>query len=148
MHIIIAMKTKVLKNNEVKRAWYIVDAKDRILGRMATRIAKILIGKNKPDYSPQVDCGDFVIVLNAGQFKVTGKKLTDKIYYHHTFYPGGLKAQSLQSVLEKNPRKAVYHAVSGMLPKNRLRKLRLARLRIYLTSEHPHGVQKPELIEV
>lgn len=142
------MKTKVLKKEEIARRWYVVDAKDKVLGRFATRIAKILIGKNKPQYTPNVDCGDFVIVLNADKFKVTGKKMTDKIYYHHTFYPGGLKALNLQSVLSKTPEKVIYHAVSGMLPKNHLRPRRLKRLRIYLTSEHPHGVQNPEAIEV
>ena len=142
------MKTKVLKDSEITRQWYVVDARNRILGRFASRIAKILIGKNKPKYSPQVDCGDYVIVLNADKFKVTGKKLTDKIYYSHTFYPGGLKAVSLQALIERNPRKVIYHAVSGMLPKNRLRPRRLRRLKIYLTSEHPHAVQSPQPIEL
>jgi large subunit ribosomal protein L13 len=142
------MKTKVLKNTEVIRKWYVVDAKDKILGRFATRIARILTGKNNPRYTPHVDCGDFVVVLNADKFRVTGKKMDDKIYYSHSMHPGGLKAISLKLLLEKQPRKVIYKAVSGMLPKNRLRSRRLKRLKIYLTSEHPHTAQAPQKIEL
>lgn len=148
LNIICFMKTKVLKKYEVKRKWYLVDAKDKILGRMASRIARILTGKDKVQYSPYVDCGDFVVVINADKFKVTGKKMEDKIYYHHSFYPGGLKAISLKALLQKSPKKALFHAVSGMLPKNKLRSRRLRRLKIYCVSEHPHKAQNPEVIEI
>jgi len=142
------MKTKVLKNTDIVRKWYVVDATNKILGRFATRIARILTGKNKPQYTPHVDCGDFVVVLNADKFRVTGKKMDDKIYYSHSMYPGGLKAISLKLMLEKQPRKVIYKAVSGMLPKNRLRDRRLKRLKIYLSSEHPHVAQAPQKIEL
>uniref|UniRef100_A0A7C4XW48 Large ribosomal subunit protein uL13 n=1 Tax=candidate division WOR-3 bacterium TaxID=2052148 RepID=A0A7C4XW48_UNCW3 len=142
------MKTKILNKNEVKRKWYLVDARDKILGRMATRIARILMGKGKPQYTPNVDCGDFVVVLNADKFKVTGKKMEDKIYYHHSFYPGGLKKINLKLLLQKNPRKVIYHAVRGMLPDNRLRARMLKRLKIYTGDEHPHRAQRPEVIEI
>lgn len=142
------MKTKVLKKTDINRKWYVVDATNKILGRFATRIARILTGKNKPQYTSHVDCGDFVVVLNAGKFRVTGKKMDDKIYYSHSGYPGGLKAISLKLMLEKQPKKIIYKAVSGMLPKNRLRDRRLKRLKIYLTSEHPHIAQAPQKIEL
>ncbi len=142
------MKTKVLKKAHVKRNWLLVDAEGKILGRMAVRIARILMGKNKPQYSPHVDCGDFVVVLNADKFRVTGKKMTDKIYYRHSFYPGGLKAINLRHMLEKNPKRVLYHAVSGMLPKNKFRARRLKRLKLYLGKEHPHQAQAPREIQL
>ena len=142
------MKTKVLKKNDVIRKWYIVDATDKILGRLASRIALILIGKNKPQYSPHLDCGDFVVVVNADKFRVTGKKMKDKIYYSHSFYPGGLKKINLESMLEKHPERVIYHAVSGMLPKNKLRARRLKRLKIYTASDHPHKAQSPQKINL
>ncbi|MGQ9816897.1 MAG: 50S ribosomal protein L13 [bacterium] len=142
------MKTKVLKKSEIKRNWYVVDAQDKVLGRMATRIARILMGKDKPQYSPHVDCGDFVVVLNADKFRVTGNKMEDKIYYRHSFYPGGLKAINLKLMLEKNPKMVVYHAVSGMLPKNKFRARRLKRLKLYLGTDHPHKAQSPKVIQL
>ncbi|MEO0206024.1 MAG: 50S ribosomal protein L13 [candidate division WOR-3 bacterium] len=142
------MKTKVLKKSEVKRDWYVIDAQGKILGRMATRIARILMGKGKPQYSPHVDCGDFVVVLNADKFRVTGKKMDNKIYYRHSFYPGGLKAINLKHMLEKNPKKVIYHAVSGMLPKNKFRARRLKRLKLYLGAEHLHKAQSPKAIQI
>lgn len=142
------MKTKVLKKTDIKRNWYVIDAQDKVLGRMATRIARLLIGKHKSQYSPHVDCGDFVVVLNADKFKVTGTKLEDKIYYRHSFYPGGLKAINLKLMLEKNPKKILYHAVSGMLPKNKFRSRRLKRLKLYLGTEHPHKAQSPREIKI
>jgi large subunit ribosomal protein L13 len=142
------MKTKVLKKSEVSRQWLVVDATDKILGRFASRIAMVLTGKNKPQYTPHVDCGDFVVVLNADKFRVTGKKMNDKIYYSHSMHPGGLKAVSLKAMLQRQPKKVIYHAVSGMLPKNRLRAKRLKRLRIYLSSEHPHIAQAPKPVEL
>ena len=142
------MKTKVLKTAEVKRDWYIVDATDKILGRLASKIAFVLTGKHKPQYTPHIDCGDFVVIVNADKFRVTGKKMTDKIYYSHSFYPGGLKKISLELMLEKHPERVMYHAVSGMLPKNRLRARRLRRLKIYTDSNHPHSAQSPQKIEL
>src|SRR4030042_479411 len=142
------MKTKVLKKENIKRQWYIIDANEKILGRLASRIARILTGKNKSQYTPHVDCGDFVIVLNADKFRVTGKKMTDKIYYSHSFYPGGLKQISLAEMIRKHPGRAIYHAVSGMLPKNRLRDRRLTRLRIYPNGVHPHQAQGPVVINI
>ena len=141
------MKTKVLKKNDVVRNWYVVDAGDKILGRLASRIARILIGKNKPQYTPHVDCGDFVVVVNADKFRVTGKKLADKIYYSHSFYPGGLKQINLGLMLKKHPTRAIYHAVSGMLPKNKLRAKRLKRLKLYTSTDHPHEAQSPAKID-
>lgn len=142
------MKTKVLKTAEVKRNWYIVDATGKILGRLASKIAFVLTGKHKPQYTPHIDCGDFVVIVNADKFRVTGKKMTDKIYYSHSFYPGGLKKISLELMLEKHPERVMYHAVSGMLPKNRLRARRLRRLKIYTDSNHPHSAQSPQKIEL
>ncbi|KPK73124.1 50S ribosomal protein L13 [candidate division WOR_3 bacterium SM23_60] len=142
------MVTKVLKKGEVVRRWYVVDASDKVLGRLATRISRILIGKHKPQYTPHVDCGDFVVVVNADKFRVTGKKMKDKIYYSHSFYPGGLKRISLELLLRKQPEKVLYHAVSGMLPKNRLRAPRMKRLKLYTAPDHPHTAQKPSLIDL
>jgi large subunit ribosomal protein L13 len=142
------MKTKVLKKSDIKRTWYVVDASDKVLGRFASQIARILIGKHKPTYTPHLDCGDFVIVVNADKFRVTGKKLTDKIYYHHSFYPGGLKKVHLGLMLKRFPERVIYHAVSGMLPKNKLRSPRLKRLKLYTTPDHPHASQSPTLISV
>jgi large subunit ribosomal protein L13 len=142
------MKTKVLKKNEITRQWYVVDATDKVLGRLASQIARILIGKNKPSYTPHLDCGDFVVIVNADKFQVTGKKLKDKVYYSHSFYPGGLKQMNLESMIKKHPGRALFHAVSGMLPKNRLRAKRLKRLKIYSAPEHPHKAQEPKQIEL
>ncbi|UCD20113.1 MAG: 50S ribosomal protein L13, partial [candidate division WOR-3 bacterium] len=114
------MKTKVLKKSEITRKWYVVDARDRILGRLASKIARVLIGKHKSQYTPHIDSGDYVVVINADKFRVTGKKMKDKIYYSHSFHPGGLKKINLELMLEKHPERAMFHAVSGMLPKNRL----------------------------
>ena len=142
------MKTKVLKKAEVKRNWYVVDAKDKILGRLASKIAVVLTGKHKPQYTPHVDCGDFVLIVNADKFRVTGNKLKDKVYYSHSFFPGGLKKVHLELMLKKHPERAIYHAVSGMLPKNKLRARRLKRLKIYADSNHPHSAQSPQPIEL
>jgi len=125
----------------------VVDAADKVLGRFASRIARILIGKNKAQYTPHLDCGDFVVIINADKFRVTGKKLKDKIYYSHSFFPGGLKQINLENMLKKHPGRAIYHAVSGMLPKNRLRAKRLKRLKIYTSPDHPHKAQAPTKVE-
>ncbi len=138
------MKTimpKQIKGNE--RKWYVIDAKGQTLGRLATKIAIILKGKNKVDYAPHVDNGDYVIVLNADKFAVTGKKMSDKIYYRHTGYLGGLKETPLKDLLRKKPLRALELAVYGMLPKNKLRKHMIARLKGFTWTEHPYSAQKP-----
>ena len=142
------MKTTLIQKEKVTRKWYLVDAKDKVLGRMATVIADKLRGKDKPIFSPQIDCGDFVIVINADKIKLTGKKMTDKIYFRHTGYMGGLKKRTASEMLVKHPTKPVQLAVSGMLPKNRLRDKFLNKLYIYAGSEHPHAAQKPEILEI
>jgi len=142
------MKTQILKKNDVTRKWYIVDATNKILGRMASKIAMVLTGKHKPQYTPHVDCGDYVVIVNADKFRVTGTKMKNKIYHSHSFYPGGLKSINLETMLEKHPERVVYHAVSGMLPKNKLRARRLKRLKIYTESNHPHIAQSPQKIEL
>lgn len=143
------MKTimpKQIKGNE--RSWYIVDAKGQTLGKLATKIAVILKGKNKTDFAPHVDNGDYVIVLNADKFNVTGNKLTDKIYYRHTWYLGWLKEISLEDMLVKKPLKALELAVIGMLPKNRLRKDMISRLKWFVWEEHTFSSQKPTTIQL
>jgi large subunit ribosomal protein L13 len=142
------MKTKVLKKSEITRNWYVVDASGKILGRLASKIALVLIGKHRPQYTPHIDSGDYVVVINADKFRVSGKKLKDKIYYSHSFHPGGLKKINLELMLEKHPERVMFHAVSGMLPKNRLRARRLKRLKIYTESKHPHSAQSPQSIEL
>lgn len=142
------MKTAFLKKEENSRKWYIVDASGQTLGRFASRIAKILIGKHKPNYTPNVDNGDFVIVINADKIKVTGKKLTEKIYYHHTGYIGNLKAETLKERLEKEPEEVIIDAVWGMMPKTRLGKRMIKKLKVYKGSEHPHKAQSPEPIQL
>ena len=141
------MKTYSAKPLEVERKWYLIDAEDEILGRLATRIANILRGKNKPEYTPNVDTGDFVIVINAEKVRVSGKKETDKIYYHHTGYPGGLKSASVKELREKDARLLIEKAVKGMLPHNTLGAEQLTKLKIYTGSEHPHAAQKPIALE-
>lgn len=134
-----------LKGDE--RKWYIIDAQEQTLGRLATKIAVILKGKNKASFAPHLDNGDYVIVTNCDKFVVTGKKLTDKIYYSHTGYLGGLKEISLGNLLEKKPLRALELAVYGMLPKNKLRKDMLSRLKLFTWDEHTYVAQKPELIK-
>jgi len=136
------------KPEEVKREWYLVDAKGKTLGRLASEIAKILRGKHKPIYTPHVDCGDYVIVINAEKIRVTGKKLDDKIYYHHSGYMGGLKAIPLRRMLEKHPERVIELAVKRMLPKNRLGRAMLKKLKVYAGEEHPHQAQKPKKLEI
>ena len=134
-----------LKGDE--RKWYIIDAKEQTLGRLTTKIAVILKGKNKASFAPHLDNGDYVIVTNCDKFSVTGKKLSDKIYYSHTGYLGGLKEISLENLLEKKPLRALELAVYGMLPKNKLRKDMLSRLKLFTWDEHTYVAQKPELIK-
>lgn len=137
------MTTFSAKPSDVTRTWYEVDASDATLGRIATQIATLLTGKGKPMFTKHIDCGDFVIVVNADKLKVTGSKETDKMYYHHSGYPGGLKETQLKDVMAKDPSKVIYQAVRGMLPVNKLRDGRLARLKIYAGAEHNHEAQKP-----
>jgi large subunit ribosomal protein L13 len=142
------MKTYSAKPTEVTRAWYEVDAKDQTLGRLATEIATRLTGKHKPMYTSHIDCGDNVVVINAAYIKVTGNKLADKKYYHHSGYPGGIKEISLEAQMAKDPTEVIRHAVAGMLPKNRLTDDRLNRLKIYPASQHPHNPQQPQKLEL
>jgi large subunit ribosomal protein L13 len=137
------MKSYTARKGEVPRLWYVVDAQGRTLGRLASRIAMILRGKTKPTYTPHMDTGDFVIVLNAGQVNLTGRKLDQKIYYRHSGYPGGLKEISARHLLQKKPEEVLRHAVRGMLPKNSLGRGLLKKLKIYATGEHPHQAQQP-----
>ncbi len=142
------MKTYSAKPLEVERKWYVIDAEGKTLGRLATVAANLLRGKTKPNYTPNVDTGDFVIVINADKIQVTGKKETDKIYYHHTMYPGGLKAISFKDLMEKDPTKAIEKAVKGMLPHNTLGAQQFTKLKVYAGAEHPHAAQKPEVYEM
>lgn len=141
------MKTQFAKKTEVERKWYVVDAKDAILGRLASKIAVHLRGKNKPIFTPHIDTGDFVIVVNAEKVKTTGNKLDDKIYYHHSGYPGGISAETLRKRLETKPEQVILDAVWGMLPKNRLGRAMLKKLKVYRGSKHPHTAQKPETMQ-
>ena len=137
------MKTFSLKNTEVTRNWVVFDASDRVLGRFATKIADKLRGKDKPTFTPHVDGGDFVVVINAEKVKVTGKQSDQKKYYQHSLYPGGLKEKSYQEVLYNNPERIIENAVRGMLPKNKLGKSMFKKLKVYRGSEHPHESQNP-----
>ena len=142
------MKTYSAKPLEVEIKWYVIDAEGQTLGRLATVCANLLRGKTKPEYTPNVDTGDFVIVINAEKIQVTGKKETDKIYYHHTMYPGGLKAISFKDLMAKDPTKAIEKAVKGMLPHNTLGAQQFTKLKVYAGAEHPHEAQKPVVYEM
>jgi large subunit ribosomal protein L13 len=142
------MKTYQAKKEELGYKWYLVNAEGKVLGRLATELAKILKGKNKPTYTPHVDTGDFVIVVNAGKVTLTGKKMKDKIYYHHTGYPGGIKEMNAEKLLAKKPTEMIRMAVRGMLPKNSLGRQMLRKLKIYGGPNHPHDAQKPISLEI
>ena len=142
------MKTFSAKSSEVQREWLIFDATDIPLGRLATEVATRLRGKHKPEYIPNVDTGDYIVVINADKVKVTGRKFTDKIYHHHTGYPGGLKSISFDKLLNKHPERVIEKAVKGMLPKNPLGRAMYSKLKVYAGSEHPHDAQQPKAIEV
>ena len=133
---------------DIEKKWFLVDAEGKTLGRLASQIAKILMGKHKPIYTPFVDTGDFVVVVNADKIHVTGKKMNSKIYYRHSGYLGGLKQRTLKEMLDKRPEEVIRLAVKRMLPKNRLGRKMLKKLKIYASSEHPHAAQKPEKIEL
>ena len=141
-------KTYVHKPADVTRRWILIDAKDAPLGRVATQIAKYLIGKYKPTYTPHVDAGDYVVVINAAEVPVTGAKETDKIYYRHSGFPGGIKDAQLKDVRERFPERIIENAVRGMLPKNKLSPERMARLKVFAGSDHAHTAQKPEKVEI
>jgi large subunit ribosomal protein L13 len=138
------MKTWTAKTHEVERRWYVVDAEGQTLGRLATRIADTLRGKRKPEYTPHIDTGDFVVVVNAEKIAVTGKKLEQKIYYRHSGYPGGLRERTLSEELARRPTEVLRKAVKGMLPRNRLARQQITKLKIYAGPEHPHVAQNPD----
>ena len=143
------MKTFSMKPADVEKNWLLVDAQDMVLGRMAAEIAKILRGKHRPEFTPHVDCGDNVIVINAEKVHLTGNKREDKIYYRHTGYPGGIKSRTAGQILDGNqPEKVVTKAVQRMLPKNILGRKQLTNLRVYAGSEHPHEAQNPEVLDI
>ena len=137
------MKTYSAKPREVEAKWYIIDATDKTLGRLASTVANILRGKHKPEFTPHIDTGDFVIIVNCDKIKVTGKKETDKIYYHHTGYPGGLRSTSFKDLMKNHPTRAIEKAVKGMLPHSTLGAQQLTKLKLYAGSEHPHEAQQP-----
>lgn len=142
------MRTQFAKKGDVEQKWYIVDAKDAVLGRLAVKIANRLRGKIKPQFTPHNDTGDFIIVVNADKIKLTGKKLDNKVYYSHSGYPGGIKAETARERLDRRPEKILFSAVWGMLPKGRLGRAMIKKLKIYKGSEHPHEAQKPEILSV
>ena len=137
-------KTYNAKPGEIERAWYIVDADGETLGRLATRIADQLRGKTKPQYTPHIDTGDFVVVVNCERVRVTGKKLQQKRYYSHSGYPGGLRERTLEDQLRRHPEDVIRHAVRGMLPKNRIARAQLRKLKVYRGARHPHAAQQPQ----
>lgn len=141
------MKTYTTKPSDIKRDWYIVDAQGQTLGRLATRVASVLRGKHKPIYSPHMDTGDFVIIVNAKKVATTGRKLDEKIYYRHTGYPGGLKEINLRDQLATHPERVLLSAVRGMLPHNRLGRAMFKKLKVYAGADHPHEAHQPKKLE-
>ena len=142
------MKTYYAKLNEVEREWLLIDAEDQVLGRVASKAAHILKGKHKPQYTPHVDTGDFVVIVNADKIRISGVKSTSKEYYRHSGYPGGLKCETFQEAMEKHPERVIEHAVKGMLPKNTLGRAMAKKLKVYAGAEHPHMAQKPREIKM
>ncbi|THB63951.1 MAG: 50S ribosomal protein L13 [Desulfovibrio sp.] len=138
------MKTYIPKESEISRDWFVVDAEDQILGRLASQIANRLRGKHKADFTPHLDLGDFIVVVNADKIKVTGKKLSDKMYHNYSGYPGGLRSRSLSDMLEAKPDEVIRIAVRGMLPRTRLGRAMLKKLKVYAGPEHPHNAQEPK----
>lgn len=133
------MKTKVVKQSEIKRSWHLIDAGSKPLGRLAGEIALVLMGKNKPYFTPALDCGDYMVVINAAKINLTGRKMEQKKYYRHSGYPGGFRETTLKEQMDKDPRKVIVHAVAGMLPKNKLKADRIERLKIFVDEKHPYG---------
>ena len=144
----VPMKTFVATPATAERNWYVVDASGRTLGRLATQIADALRGKRKPEYTPHIDTGDFVVVVNAEKISVTGDKRTAKLYHRHSGYPGGLKTRTLQEMLDRRPEEVIRLAVKGMLPRNRLARKQLTKLKVYAGTDHPHAAQKPQPLEI
>jgi len=142
------MKTFSAKEHDIDRNWYLVDAQNKTLGRLSTEIAKRLCGKHKPIYTPHVDTGDYIVVVNASKIRVTGKKLTDKVYYRHTGYIGNLKSENLETMLEKYPERVLMKSVRGMLPKNKLGRAMIKKLRVFAGPEHTHIAQQPESLRL
>ena len=142
------MSTEIAKQSEVKRDWHVVDLEGQVLGRAASQIARVLRGKHKAIYSPSVDAGDFVVVVNAEKIKLSGSKLSDKMYYRHTGYPGGIRSANAETMLEKKPEEVIRKAVKGMLPKNKLGRQMLKKLKVYTGPEHPHKAQQPKELAV
>ncbi len=142
------MKTYTARAEDIEREWFLVNAEGKTLGRLASEIAQVLRGKHKPIYTPHLDCGDFVIVVNAEKVRVTGRKLDQKMYYRHTGYPGGIKSISLRNQLQKHPERVLQAAVRGMLPKNRLGRKMFKKLKVYAGDSHPHQAQQPKVLEL
>ncbi len=142
------MNTYVTKPAEIERKWYVVDADGQTLGRLSTKIATILRGKHKPIYSPHVDCGDYVVIINADKIHTTGRRLDNKMYYRHSGYPGGITEMNLKYMLERYPTRPVTLAIRGMLPKNRLGRQMIKKLKVYAGEQHPHAAQSPEVLEL
>jgi len=142
------MKTYLTPVKEIEKKWYIVNADDKVLGRLASEIATRLRGKHKPTYSTFLDNGDYIVVVNAEKVKLTGKKMSDKMYYNHSGYMGGLKEQTAAEVMEKRPTEILFSAVKGMLPKNSLGRAQLKKLKVYAGTEHPHEAQQPEVLDI
>ncbi|MBK79711.1 MAG: 50S ribosomal protein L13 [Gammaproteobacteria bacterium] len=142
------MKTVSMRAEDVRRSWFVVDAEDKTLGRLATEIATRLRGKHKPEYTPHVDTGDYVIVVNAEKIRVTGAKTTDKMYYRHSGYPGGIKSRSFEQMRDSHPERIIEKAVKGMMPRNPLGRAMLKKLKVYAGGEHPHSAQQPEPLEI
>ena len=142
------MKTFSARAETLQRSWRVIDATDKVLGRLATEVATYLRGKHKPEYTPHVDTGDYVIILNASKVRVTGKKKTDKTYYHHSGYPGGLKSISFEKLIDKAPERVIQLAVKGMLPKNPLGRAMFGKLKVYAGDQHPHAAQQPQVLDI
>lgn len=140
--------TKFIKSSDADKKWFLVDATDQVLGRLASKVARIIRGKNKAIFTPNADTGDFVVVINADKVKVTGKRQTLKTYTHHSGYPGGLKTKSLQELMSSKPELVIHKAVKGMLPKTRLGRQLIKKLKVYSGSQHPHAAQKPEVVKL
>lgn len=142
------MKTVSMRAEDVRRSWFVVDAEDKTLGRLATEIAHRLRGKHKAQYTPHVDTGDYIVVINAGKVRVTGAKTTDKIYYRHSGYPGGIRGTTFEQMRDTRPERIIEKAVKGMLPRNPLGRAMLKKLKVYPGTEHPHSAQQPEPLEL
>ncbi len=142
------MRTFSAKKNDTPKKWYVIDAKDKVLGRLSTRVADILRGKNKVVYTPHVDTGDYVIIINADKIKLTGNKWKDKVYHTHSGYLGGLKSITAQDLIRKDPQKLLVHSVKGMLPKNKLNRQIISKLKVCAGSDHKYEAQKPEVLEI